>query len=151
MMGKIISFLLLIVLLSSGSSLAGGPLAVLYSEDNAEDDWQGESQQSYIDNQAYLREFERQQRERVLSPAPQAPIAVIRKSEHIRSFSPFQYPYYRNYQRNSFFGVELHGGATSIRYYDGYQPNCCDRSYVRPFPPVAVPYRSRSGSRRYNR
>jgi hypothetical protein len=144
-MGRIVSYLLLIILLSAGVSLAGGPLQVFYSENSDEDDREGDSQQSYIDNQSYLREFERQRRARALSPPQQAPVGVIvRKSSQRRRFSPFEYPFYRNDESSSFFGMEVSGGATSILYYDGYQPNCCaPRRYYRHSPPVAVPYRSR--------
>jgi hypothetical protein len=149
-MGRIVSYILLIILLSAGVSAAGGPLPVLYLENSDEDEQEGDSQQGYIDNQSYLREFERQQRVRALSPPQQAPVGVVvRKSSQHRSFSPFEYPFYRNDESSSFFGMEVYGGATSIRYYDGYQPNCCaPRRYYRHSPPVAVPYRSRSGSRR---
>ena len=149
MMGKIISCVLLLVLSGSGYALAGGPLSVLYPEDSDDREHEVDSQQSYIDNQAYLREFEQQRRERVLHPPPQAPVGVIRKRERVRSFSPFQFPYYQSYSSDSAVGMEVHGGATSIRYYDGYRPNYyAPRYYYHPSPPVATPYRSRSGSRR---
>ncbi len=138
---RIIFSLLCVIFLGGSTSLAGGPLPVVYPEDSDEDVVEGEMQQGYIDNQSYLREAEQLARERVLHPPTPAPVAVIRKSERIQNFSPFRYSSYRNNESDSFLGIEVNGGATSIRYYDGYQPNCCrTRYYYRPAPPVAVPY-----------
>lgn len=141
MNGKIIALLLIFVCLSSRASLAGGPLPVVYPEDSDADDREEIVQQRYIDNQAYLREFEQQRRERVLYPHRPAPVSVISLDKRVSSFSPFFAPSFQRYQSSNFVGIGVYDGATSIRYYNGYQPHCCvPRSYFRP-PPVAVPYR----------
>ncbi len=148
-MVRIICYLLFVLFLDSGSSLAGGPLSVVYPEDTGSDAGESAMQQTYIDNQSYLREVEQQLRERALYPPPPAPVAVIRKNERGRSFSLFHYPYYRNTESENFLGVEVYGGATFIRYYDGYRPNFgAPRYYYRPAPPVASPYRSPAGRKR---
>lgn len=129
----------LLVILSAGTVWASGPLPVIYGED--EDDPIVESQQSYIDNQAYLREFENQRRTRVLSPTRKAPVAVIRKKSRVRSFSPFSFPYYRDHESSDFLSIEVQGEGTTIRYVDGYQPNCCGPYYhVQPRPLRPTPY-----------
>lgn len=146
-MVRIICYLLFVIFLGSRSSQAGGPLLVVYPEDVDDDVVEGEMQQDYIDNQSYLRE--EQLRERALRPPAQAPAVVIRKSERVRRFLPFQYPPYRNDQSDSFLGIEVNDGATSVLYYEKYQPNCCwPRYYYRPASPVADPYRASKDRKR---
>lgn len=141
-MSRYVSFLIALPLLCIGVSLqAMQPLEVVYPEDDGP---VVESQQLYIDNQAYLREFERRRTARLLDDSGGAPVAVIRKKS-VRSFTPFSYPFYQDYTSNEYLGVEVRGGGTVIRYVDGYQPNCCVPFYnVRPRPPVAVPYQGSS-------
>ena len=128
----------LVLIFTAASLQAMQPLEVVYPEDDGP---VIESQQLYIDNQAYLREFESQRRARVLAGTTSAPVAVIKKSSRTRSFTPFSFPYYRDSLSSDFLGIEVQGGATVIRYVDGYQPNCCaPLYYLRPRPPIAVPY-----------
>jgi hypothetical protein len=127
-----------IILLFAGPVQALDPLPVIYGED--ESDEIVESQQSYIDNQAYLREFEQKRTARVLSTPREAPVAVIKRKSRARSFTPFNFPFYRDYQSSDFLSVEVQGNGTTVRYVDGYQPNCCGPYYYAP--PRPTPYHS---------
>ena len=131
---------------------AGEPLTIIYSEFD-EDDTIVESQQNHIDNQRYLQELERSRRERVLERESSSVIDVRVRRYSAIPFSPDRDRGPQHPIEDRFFGMEYQNGTTVLRYYNGYQPNCCTPVYImQPRKKIdsAVPYRSkkRSGSHR---
>lgn len=131
---KILVLCLVLVCTSSAEILWGGdPLSVIYPEP-VDDDVIVESQQNYIDNQRYLKEFEKRRLQRVLGSEQGRSVVVVTGKYFGRpNYSDKRHGNYL--APDHFFGFEYQSGNTVFRYYNGYQPNCCIPIYsVRPPP-----------------
>ena len=117
----VLRLIILGIIMTGGIAWAGGPLPVIVSEEGGDDDL--EETWNYIDNQAYLRNYEKS---RMNTPAGAVGGEIIR---------------YGDTRRRPGFGLEFNNGSTQIIYYDGYRPNCCyPRQYIV-VPPPSKPHR----------
>ena len=128
-MGRIAFFVILSFMVVIGSwfrpavkSYAGGPLPVVYNEEDEDKD-DSDFSNNHIDNQAYLEEYEKSRRLRTSAGSLSSFSVVIEKKRN-RSFPHRNWNYPQKYRNNSY-SIEFQNGTGSLRYYDGYRPNCC--------------------------
>ncbi len=128
-MGRISFLVLLSFMVVIGSwfgsaikSCAGGPLPVVYNEEDEKND-DSDFSYNHIDNQAYLEEYEKSRRLRTSAGSLSSFSVVIEKKRN-RSFPHRNWNYPQKYRNNSY-SIEFQNGTGFFRYYDGYRPNCC--------------------------
>jgi hypothetical protein len=107
----------LVFLLLYGNAGASEPLAIVYPQEEIDDEMDSSASPYFIDNQSYLKEYQKRS-----TGAAASPVTIITING---SSCPSP--------RGGFRGFEYNHGTTMLRYYEGYPINCRRHFYsVKP-------------------